>query len=109
MTSTVQIAMKGDENGCRLRQLCTFGEIIYRRDVNVTGVSQPTLKTSASHQLLFSTAQMDAFSLFQAIAAQVRKILIKKREDAVEGLYRKFFFFEREILKKIINVFNLEI
>lgn len=54
----------GDEMGCRLRQLVLLGQ---RR----TGPTSKQLRPSTSHQLLFSQAQMDAFLLFQAIAAQV--------------------------------------
>uniref|UniRef100_A0A915DDX7 RCR-type E3 ubiquitin transferase n=1 Tax=Ditylenchus dipsaci TaxID=166011 RepID=A0A915DDX7_9BILA len=72
-TNCVQIILKGEEAGCRLRQLVVFGS----ENETVTldnGLSEngrvPTMKPSVSHQLLFNTAQMDAFSLFQAISAQ---------------------------------------
>ncbi|KAI1714941.1 ring finger domain-containing protein [Ditylenchus destructor] len=73
--NTVQIILKGDEAGCRLRQIVLFGTRI-KPDTSSTDPTVLTktgtsgIKPSTSHQLLFSSAQMDAFALFQAISAQ---------------------------------------
>uniref|UniRef100_A0A914P7K3 DOC domain-containing protein n=1 Tax=Panagrolaimus davidi TaxID=227884 RepID=A0A914P7K3_9BILA len=70
----LQIHLKGSEAGCRLRQIAVFGQKVFvetfEDGINAKKERTP-IKQSNSHQLLFSTAQMDAFILFQAIAAQV--------------------------------------
>lgn len=53
-------------------QLHVFGTNIGLDKINnPQSISRSPLKTSPSHQLVFSAAQDDAFAVFQAIAAQV--------------------------------------
>ncbi|KAE9549406.1 hypothetical protein FO519_007385 [Halicephalobus sp. NKZ332] len=65
----VHITLKGSDNGCRLRQIVAFGQ--KTSTTTPEEVKQDRgIRPSLSHQIFFSTAQMDAFTLFQAIAAQ---------------------------------------
>lgn len=72
-TDNLQIHLKGTEQGCRIRQIAVFGQkvCVESADADPSKKEKVSIKQSNSHQLLFSTAQMDAFILFQAIAAQV--------------------------------------
>uniref|UniRef100_A0A7E4WAZ4 RCR-type E3 ubiquitin transferase n=1 Tax=Panagrellus redivivus TaxID=6233 RepID=A0A7E4WAZ4_PANRE len=68
----VQIQIKGSEGGSRLRQIAIYGTPLTPVEAapGSKSAAKTALKSSTSHHLLFSTAQMDAFALFQAIAAQ---------------------------------------
>ncbi|TKR87164.1 hypothetical protein L596_011612 [Steinernema carpocapsae] len=64
--SAVKIIIQGYDQSVRLRQISTYGFRVNELQVN----QRSPLRPSPSHQLLFSTTQIDAFALFQAIASQ---------------------------------------
>ncbi|MFH4976506.1 hypothetical protein AB6A40_003215 [Gnathostoma spinigerum] len=69
--SSVRVILKGPDQSSRLRQLRVFG-FKAENDVldDMEKREQISLRPSASHQLLFNYTQLDAFGLFQSIAAQ---------------------------------------
>uniref|UniRef100_A0A0M3IF83 DOC domain-containing protein n=1 Tax=Ascaris lumbricoides TaxID=6252 RepID=A0A0M3IF83_ASCLU len=69
--SCVQVIFKSNDASVRVRQVRVFG---FKMGTGLLGSPEEQkrspLRPSPSHQLLFSTTQVDAFALFQAIAAQ---------------------------------------
>ncbi|VDM40401.1 unnamed protein product [Toxocara canis] len=67
----VQVIFKGNDASVRVRQMRVFG---FKMGTGLLSSPEEQkrspLRPSPSHQLLFSTTQVDAFALFQAIAAQ---------------------------------------
>uniref|UniRef100_A0A915ATT0 RCR-type E3 ubiquitin transferase n=8 Tax=Parascaris univalens TaxID=6257 RepID=A0A915ATT0_PARUN len=69
--SCVQVIFKSNDASVRVRQVRVFG---FNMGTGLLGSPEDhkrsPLRPSPSHQLLFTTTQVDAFALFQAIAAQ---------------------------------------
>ncbi|CAD5224052.1 unnamed protein product [Bursaphelenchus okinawaensis] len=70
--SPLKIQIKFNGRSCRLRQIVVLGQSNVCANVVVpeTADTSKSLKATSPHQLSFSSAQIDAFSLFQAVAAQ---------------------------------------
>ncbi|KAK0411800.1 hypothetical protein QR680_005853 [Steinernema hermaphroditum] len=63
---SLKVVIQGYDQSVRIRQISTYGFRLNELQVN----QRSPLRPSPSHQLLFSTTQIDAFALFQAIASQ---------------------------------------
>lgn len=57
----VQVELKGTDHSIRIRQICVSGILTDGAERSPSHLIKP----SPSHQLLFSSAQADAFALFQ--------------------------------------------
>ncbi|CAD5232657.1 unnamed protein product [Bursaphelenchus xylophilus] len=70
--SPLRIHIKFNGRSCRLRQIVVLGQsnVDLNNAVPESSNASKALKGTTPHQLSFSSAQFDAFSLFQAVAAQ---------------------------------------
>ncbi|KAI6207356.1 RCR-type E3 ubiquitin transferase [Aphelenchoides besseyi] len=79
---SVSINLKFNGRSCRVRQLSLLGQNYTATAMTpIADQLNKTTRPPSAHQLSFSSAQMDAFALFQAVAAQVFNDEFAKEEN----------------------------